>query len=561
MALEHAGVLPALPAARRRSSGGCSPATTSSPACSSRSRPAPPRSSLLYRLTADRLGDRGGREDGRLPRAVSDVAVLRRRLQRVAVPAAVGRRRFSRRSADASCRRASRPGSRFLTRSAGIALLPALAVLAWRGEHRARSLALAARGAGAVCPLPLDARALDRPAARVRRRAGGDLGAAPLARGAARRGARRAAAGGCRRPRGGGRARRARAWSALAPDRGGVRDLHARERGLAADVRLRQVSALVDPALRGRRVSGVHGARDDRVVAAGVRGDRRSCSAHCWRPMWSDGRCGTGSREHRRGRGGVRGGRSWPGGSSPGPCSSARSRRSGTAPNSSDGDTPDDLLYRWSTAVGGLVQYGIMLARRVVDRPRPRTRTARLAGARLVEEGGGADRRRARRDLDRRRSPQSLPQGRRGAGARPGRVGLEPRGPVRREPRRGRDCRADRGGVRLSRARLRARVGVHGAVARDPDHGRRVRPRARARGRAAGAGAVRRPARLAAVADGEHLSRRCSCTASSTPRPCSRRCCCERAVRRDPPADPRPRRGDRDARSTAGSSSSPSSGS
>jgi membrane protease YdiL (CAAX protease family) len=28
----------------------------------------------------------------------------------------------------------------------------------------------------------------------------------------------------------------------------------------------------------------------------------------------------------------------------------------------SDGDTPDDVLYRWSSAVGGLIQYGIILA-------------------------------------------------------------------------------------------------------------------------------------------------------------------------------------------------------
>ena len=26
------------------------------------------------------------------------------------------------------------------------------------------------------------------------------------------------------------------------------------------------------------------------------------------------------------------------------------------------GDTPDDLLYRWSSAVGGLIQYAIILA-------------------------------------------------------------------------------------------------------------------------------------------------------------------------------------------------------
>ena len=28
----------------------------------------------------------------------------------------------------------------------------------------------------------------------------------------------------------------------------------------------------------------------------------------------------------------------------------------------SDGDPPDDVLYRWSTAVGGAVQYAIILA-------------------------------------------------------------------------------------------------------------------------------------------------------------------------------------------------------
>ena len=50
-----------------------------------------------------------------------------------------------------------------------------------------------------------------------------------------------------------------------------------------------------------------------------------------------------------------------PGGSSPGSSSSASSRRSRTRARLAGGETPDDVLYLWSTASAALIQYAIML--------------------------------------------------------------------------------------------------------------------------------------------------------------------------------------------------------
>ena len=242
----------------------CSAATTSSPASSSRWRPARPRSRCLYRLTLPTLG-RGRRPtDGAVPRARADVAVLRRGLQRVALPAPRGggvppaeRGRFWGAGAAA--------GLALLTRSAGIALLPALVLLAWRAAapRRARSRASPWRHS---CSRSTRCCSRSGSAGRSRsstlRRWSGNAASHPpgplggvVAAVQHQRGAR---------PRRRGRPRRARRRR-LAPDRGRVRALRAHERRSAPVVRVGQGAALVDAAVRGRRLPGVHGARDDRA--------------------------------------------------------------------------------------------------------------------------------------------------------------------------------------------------------------------------------------------------------------------------------------------------------
>ena len=69
-------------------------------------------------------------------------------------------------------------GLALLTRSAGVALLPALVVLAWRAPTGLRALAGVALAPAPLRPLPARPRDLDRPAAGVPRRAEGRLGAA-----------------------------------------------------------------------------------------------------------------------------------------------------------------------------------------------------------------------------------------------------------------------------------------------------------------------------------------------------------------------------------------------
>ena len=123
----------------------------------------------------------GGATHGALPRGRSDLAVLRRGLQRVALPAARGGGVPRRRAGAVLAGRARVAGLALLTRSAGVALLPALVVLAWRAPDRRRALAGVGGGAAAVRALSRTARRLDRPAARVPRGAEGRLGASPLA--------------------------------------------------------------------------------------------------------------------------------------------------------------------------------------------------------------------------------------------------------------------------------------------------------------------------------------------------------------------------------------------
>ena len=104
-----------------------------------------------------------------------------------------------------------------------------------RGGRPTGAARLRASPSRRFCSLlyPLAARRLDRPPARVSRRAEGRLGAAALARRAARRGRRRGAAPRAARPRRRRRARRPRGGR-VAAHRGRVRALRARERRAAA---------------------------------------------------------------------------------------------------------------------------------------------------------------------------------------------------------------------------------------------------------------------------------------------------------------------------------------
>ena len=144
---------------------------------------------LLYRLTCLRLGEEAARHTilflAVAPTSLFFGAVYSESLfllLAVATFLLAERGRFWQAGAAA--------GLALLTRSAGVALLPALVVLAWRAPDRRRALA-----GVAVAPLlfaiyPAGARDLDRPSARVPRRAEGRLGAASLAGRAARRGDR-----------------------------------------------------------------------------------------------------------------------------------------------------------------------------------------------------------------------------------------------------------------------------------------------------------------------------------------------------------------------------------
>ena len=218
LAVEHARLLPALPAPRRPGSAGSCSATTVLAGVLISLAAGSAAFVLLYRLTSLRLGEEAARRTvlflAVAPTSLFFGAVYSESLfllLAVATFLLAERGRFWEAGAAA--------GLALLTRSAGVALLPALVVLAWRAPDRRRALAGVARGAAPLRALPARARDLDRPPARVPRRAEGGLGAAALTRRAARR-----------RRRSGAGSRAARPRRRVRPDR-------ARHRRLAADRR------------------------------------------------------------------------------------------------------------------------------------------------------------------------------------------------------------------------------------------------------------------------------------------------------------------------------------
>ena len=62
------------------------------------------------------------------------------------------------------------------------------------------------------------------------------------------------------------------------------------------------------------------------------------------------------------------------------------------AANLAGGDTPDDVLYQWSTAIGGVVQYAIILAVVLAARAGDRAAGARASAPRVVGARRGVDR-------------------------------------------------------------------------------------------------------------------------------------------------------------------------
>ena len=118
--------------------------------------------------------------------------------------------------------------------------------------------------------------------------------------------------------------------------------------------------------------------------------------------MWSDGHCGTGSRERvNRPPAGVSGAPALPDRRWPGRLAAWFALAGGLAAVAylgrlAGGEPPDDVLYLWSTSIGAIVQYGVMfililaiahgldrqlLALEVPDR---RLRAVGLAGVALV---------------------------------------------------------------------------------------------------------------------------------------------------------------------------------
>ena len=294
LAVEHAGVLPALSAARRRARP-CARRTVpprgprssrSPPARSPFVAPLPPR-----RGTARDAPTRAGRcSTSRVfPTSLFLGAVYGESLF---LALAVGtfvlaeRGRLGWASVDA--------GLALLTRAQGIALLPALAVFAWRSGRR-RDARAAARAARAV-------RARSRSRSRLwighglgfvdaQRRLGALARAARPAR-RARPGGRR---GRRRRPGARGRDARARRRRLAAARRAvrPLRDLRARAADGAAVRAARR--ALLVPALRARRVPVPRRARGPRSRPSRRTSSSSRFSARGSRSTWFDGRCGTGS--------------------------------------------------------------------------------------------------------------------------------------------------------------------------------------------------------------------------------------------------------------------------
>ena len=216
---------------------------------------------LLYRLTSDRLGEEAARRTtlflALAPTSLFFGAVYSESLfllLAVATFLAAERGRFWQAGALA--------GLALLTRSAGVALLPALLVLAWRAPDRRRALAgvAVAPALFALYPLLL-AVWIGRPLA-LSRRAKGRLGTPSLAgRPARRRDRGRSSPASCS----------ISGWPAVLIALGVVAwrrigacvwAVHPHERPRPVDLRLGQDPALVDAALRRRRLPGVHGPRD-----------------------------------------------------------------------------------------------------------------------------------------------------------------------------------------------------------------------------------------------------------------------------------------------------------
>ena len=287
---------------------------------------------------------------GPLSRPVPDVALSRRRVRRVPLPRA-GRRHVRARRARAPRLGAVVTGLALLTRAQGVALLPALALFAWRSGGRGTSGLLAIPLVMfAVFPIALEA--LGRSRSRVRRRAGrvGTLARAVRAARRPRAGNRRRRR---RRPGAGdrdGRTRRPRLARSSGPPTASTRSAHSPCPW--PSVRAARRPLLV-PAVRARRLSVPRGAR-----GPGPRSTRASRSRRGSR------------RRARRQRGSM--GAVVLGRVTEVPRAAARSAGRSSSGSSRCCRTPrtsprtairrDDVLYRWSTAIGGLIQYAIILA-------------------------------------------------------------------------------------------------------------------------------------------------------------------------------------------------------
>ena len=200
---------------------------------------------------------------------------------------------------------------------------------------------------------------------------------------------------------------------------------------------------------------------------------------------------------------------------------------------------PGDLLYRWSTVIAGVVQYGIILAvvLLIARGLAPAVLGLRATASRRAAAGwiaasivliwiigallnpfleAGEEQGLVPDDWDPDRAAR-----------------------LRRELRRRGARRTRRRGAHVPRARVRRGAAVLRRGRRRRRHGPRVRARARARHRAAGADDLRADPRLAPSADRRASTRRSSSTRSSTGRRCSRRWPCERARRPARPSSAR----------------------
>ena len=213
----------------------------------------------------------------------------------------------------------------------------------------------------------------------------------------------------------------------------------SRRSGSAGSTRSRGSRSSRSPASWRSRVLG----RDRRVHVAVV-----AVLAAGWRSAWFDGRCGTGSPD-----GGSRARAvgwailvvalamlSYAANIAGRQAAERRALPAGRPRSARSCST------RSSSRSCSCIARGIAPATLGLRRPASWPRAAGLILAALVV------------DLGRRRDPERLPQGRRGAGARARRLGLVPGRTVRRELRRRRAGRAVRRGAHLPRARVRGRA-------------------------------------------------------------------------------------------------------